>query len=138
MKKRDGITIISLVISIVVMIILASIVITMSFNKEGLLDSAVQVKKDLIKEEMIEDISRYYHSKLLEAYDYSSAYNKNALLSDIQNNETLNSEYILKGEKIVSRKDQSVYITYEDIVKEVEDLEEGIHNYTPITRKFDK
>ena len=60
MNKNKGITLIALVITIVIMLLLASVVIQMAMGENGLIAKSVQAQKQQAKSELYENAKLSY------------------------------------------------------------------------------
>ena len=60
MKKNKGITLIALVITIVIMLLLASVAIQMAMGENGLISKSVQAQKQQAKSELYENAKLSY------------------------------------------------------------------------------
>lgn len=68
MKKQKGITLISLVITIILMLILAGVVITLALGNNGLIGKAKEAKEETNKQTAIEEINLKITNSIMKKY----------------------------------------------------------------------
>ena len=97
LKNRKGITLIALVITIIILIILTTVAINLSFGKNGIIDKVRQSKEETLKSQALEELK----IKILETQTEKEG---NATLEDVVNtlkNDT-NNDYIISLTKIAT------------------------------------
>ena len=75
MKKNEGLTLISLVITIIILLILAGVSLNMILGENGLIAKATTVEVTFNKSEVIEELNILATEKYLAAYNEASANN---------------------------------------------------------------
>ena len=85
MEKNKGLTLISLVITIIILLILAGVSINLIIGDNGILARATNVEVTFNKSEVIEEINILATEKYLDAYNKASAAADVANLSDYYN-----------------------------------------------------
>ena len=67
MKKKKGVTLLALVLTIVIMLLLAGIVIQMSLGENGLVAKTIQAQKEQTKAELYDNVKQIYTKLSIEA-----------------------------------------------------------------------
>lgn len=97
LENEKGITLIALIITIIVLIILSTVAINLSFGKNGIIDRAKQAKEETLKAQALEELKL----KVLETQTEKAG---KATLEDVINTlkNDKNNEYIISLDKIAT------------------------------------
>ena len=93
MKENKGLTLISLIVSIILIFILAGVSINFIIGDNGILTKAMNVEKTFNKSEVLEEINVMITEKYLDAYNKAS--------SNISQNGGLDVEKYYSGDKVI-------------------------------------
>lgn len=93
MKENKGLTMVSLIVSIILIFILAGVSINFIIGDNGILTKAMNVEKTFNKSEVLEEINVMITEKYLDAYNKAS--------SNISQNGGLDVEKYYSGDKVI-------------------------------------
>lgn len=117
-KNKNGITLIALVITIIIMLLLAAIAIQLTLGENGLISKANQAKIEQEKSELYDDAKLEYLNLKTKAIENSQPDPKaEAVLSETN----FLSKYNIVGDNIIN-KNNEVIDTKENLLKELEKL----------------
>lgn len=93
MKNNKGLTLVSLVVTIIILLILAGVSINMIIGENGVLTQATTVEEEYNKGEVLEELNVMVTEKYLDAYSKAS--------SNIGENGSLDLEQYYTGSKVI-------------------------------------
>lgn len=76
MKKNEGLTLVALVITIIIILILAGVSLSMTIGKNGILTKATTVEAEYNKSEVLEELNIVITEKYLDAYSRATKEDK--------------------------------------------------------------
>ena len=134
MKKQNGITLVALVITIVVMLILAGVVITYVLGNTGIFDNASKAKI-MSRVEALDDTIKAYTMKSTDPYSSSQKTAQDLV------NEGILKKITLKGNLASEKDDKTIYyVNFENEDKSVAKLlglDEKVYENTEKLNKFE-
>lgn len=117
-KNKNGITLIALVITIVIMLLLAAIVIQLTLGENGLISKANQAKIEQEKSELYDDAKLEYLNLKTKAIENNQPDPKSeSILSEIN----FLNKYNIIGDNITNKKGEIIE-TKKNLLKEIEKL----------------
>ena len=117
-KNKNGITLIALVITIVIMLLLAAIVIQLTLGENGLISKANQAKIEQEKSELYDDAKLEYLNLKTKAIENNQPDPKSeSILSEIN----FLNKYNIIGDNITNKKSEIIE-TKKNLLKEIEKL----------------
>lgn len=118
MKKKRGVTLLALVITIVIMLLLAAIVIQMALGENGLVAKSIQARKEQAKAELYETAKLSYINLKSKALENGQPVPETHLaLSTIE----FRDRYDIAGDNVVDKKG-TVVDTKENLLNELKGL----------------
>ena len=115
MKKKKGVTLLALVITIVIMLLLAAIVIQMALGENGLVAKSIQARKEQAKAELYETVKLSYINLKSKALENGQPVPETHLaLSTIE----FRDRYDIVGDNVVDKKG-TVVDTKENLLNEL-------------------
>ncbi len=118
MKKKRGVTLLALVITIVIMLLLAAIVIQMALGENGLVAKSIQARKEQVKAELYETVKLSYINLKSKALENGQPVPETHLaLSTIE----FRDRYDIVGDNVVDKKG-TVVDTKENLLNELKGL----------------
>ena len=94
MKKNKGLTLISLVVTIIILLIMAGVSINMIIGENGVLTQATTVEEEYNKGEVLEELNVMITEKYLDAYSKASG--------KLSENGQLNLSQYYTGDKVIA------------------------------------
>ena len=117
-KNKNGITLIALVITIIIMLLLAAIAIQLTLEENGLISKANQAKIEQEKSELYDDAKLEYLNLKTKAIENSQPDPKaESILSEIN----FLNKYNIIGDNITNKKSEIIE-TKKNLLKEIEKL----------------
>ena len=101
MKKKRGVTLLALVITIVIMLLLAAIAIQMTLGENGLIAKSTQAQKEQAKAELLELVKMEYSTLNIKA---SAAKQEKPEPEEVLLQEEFKNKYDVVGENIADKK----------------------------------
>ena len=133
-KKKNAITLLALVITIVIMLLLAGVAIQMTFGENGLIAKSVQAQKEQAKAELYDNAKLDYLSIKTNAI---SKNNPNPEVEEVLSDTNFLSKYNIVGDNITN-KNGEVIDTKENLLKELEGLGTDSNSNRPKISPEDK
>jgi len=133
-KKKNAITLLALVITIVIMLLLAGVAIQMTFGENGLIAKSVQAQKEQAKAELYDNAKLDYLSIKTNAI---SKNNPNPEVEEVLSDTNFLSKYNIVGDNITN-KNGEVIDTKENLLKELEGLGTNSNSNRPKISPEDK
>ena len=125
-KNKNGITLIALVITIIIMLLLAAIAIQLTLGENGLISKANQAKIEQEKSELYDDAKLEYLNLKTKAIENSQPDPKaESILSEIN----FLNKYNIIGDNITNKKSEIIE-TKKNLLKEIEKLRTNPDNNT--------
>ena len=101
MKKKKGVTLLALVLTIVIMLLLAGIVIQMSLGENGLVAKTIQAQKEQTKAELYDNVKQIYTKLSIEAVRNKK---EKPNVEEVFNTDEFTEKYNVVGENITDKK----------------------------------
>ena len=104
LKKQNGITLVILIITIVVMLILAGTSIAFIINDDGIVDKANEAKSAVNRAEIIDNVKNEFNKRISESLHGFSKEGEEKLIADVIHDlytdaDFSNTEVVINGEK---------------------------------------
>ena len=105
MKKKKGVTLLALVLTIVIMLLLAGIVIQMSLGENGLVAKVIQAQKEQTKAELYDNVKQIYTKLSIEAVRNKK---EKPNVEEVFNTDEFTEKYNVVGENITDKKGEVI------------------------------
>ena len=105
MKKKKGVTLLALVLTIVIMLLLAGIVIQMSLGENGLVAKTIQAQKEQTKAELYDNVKQIYTKLSIEAVRNKK---EKPNVEEVFNTDEFTEKYNVVGENITDKKGEVI------------------------------
>ena len=105
MKKKKGVTLLALVLTIVIMLLLAGIVIQMSLGENGLVAKVIQAQKEQTKAELYDNVKQIYTKLSIEAVRNKK---EKPNVEEVFNTDEFKEKYNVVGDNITDKKGEVI------------------------------